>query len=199
MTRVSVNIAVEDALSESILRKLLKTSKRGYLISGCFCRGGFGYLKKQINSFNLAARFKPFIVLTDLDRSPCPPALIDDWLQSPRHSNLLLRIAVHEVESWLLADHEGMSGFFKTSKDLMAITPDEIPDPKAFLINLARRSFRELRNDIVPREDGTSRQGPNYNGRMCEFVEIHWSFKRAMRRSPSLARAVRAIESFEAK
>ncbi|MDF2210039.1 hypothetical protein L1F28_15070 [Arthrospira platensis NCB002] len=42
-----------------------------------------------------------YLVLTDLDKSECPLAIINEWLKSqPKHPNLLFRVAVKEVESW---------------------------------------------------------------------------------------------------
>lgn len=40
---------------------------------------GFGALKRGMAKFREASKSLPHIVLTDLDRYPCPPALLDDW------------------------------------------------------------------------------------------------------------------------
>ena len=103
---IPLHLAVEDPLSEAVLRELLCQSGRPFAIGRCYQRGGFGYLRKTIQGFNNAAKGIPFAVLTDLDRYPCPMALIADWLRVPRHSNLLFRVAVHEVEAWILV-HTG--------------------------------------------------------------------------------------------
>ena len=101
---IPVNLATEDELSEAVLRRLLDHADRGYAIGTAYGRRGFGYLRRTITGWNRAAQFVPFIVLTDLDRRPCPTELIEDWLREARHPNLLLRVAVREVEAWLLAD-----------------------------------------------------------------------------------------------
>ena len=50
---IPINLAVEDDLSESVLRKILQDR---YVVGNCYKRGGFGYLKKNIAGFNPSAR-----------------------------------------------------------------------------------------------------------------------------------------------
>ncbi|MEI6449145.1 MAG: hypothetical protein WCP98_04245, partial [Actinomycetes bacterium] len=51
----------------------------------------------------------PWIVIVDLDsEADCAPQLVSDWL--PESADLMhLRVAVHAVESWLLADAQRIS------------------------------------------------------------------------------------------
>ena len=102
----TINIAVEDSLSEAVIRKIIQHSHRQFTIGYCYCKGGYGYLKRTIRGFNNAAKGTPFLVLTDLE-AECPPIQIREWLPEPAHQNLLFRIAVKEVESWLLSDRMG--------------------------------------------------------------------------------------------
>ena len=100
---IPIVIAVEDYLSEAVLRVMFMQSTRAYAVGNCLGRKGSGYLKKKIKGFNQVAKGIPFFVLTDLDQTDCPPLLIGKWLSIPKHENLLFRIAVREIESWLLA------------------------------------------------------------------------------------------------
>jgi hypothetical protein len=59
MECISILVAVEDALSEAVIRKIIQCSDKNYLISQCLRRGGFGYLKKMINGVNAINNFKP--------------------------------------------------------------------------------------------------------------------------------------------
>lgn len=201
MTRVIfINLAVEDFLSEAILRKILRQSNRPYEVGTCYSRGGYSYLKDKISGFNNASKGTPFLVLTDLDRYECPPVLIREWLPEPIHPNLLFRVAVREVESWILAHSAAFAKFLGIRKDLIPVNVDAIEDPKRSLINLARKSpHRELRQDIVPPPGSARQQGPDYNGRLSFFVENFWDAMVAMRYSPSLQRAINAITKFEPK
>lgn len=108
---ISVHIAVEDPLSESVLRALLHQSGRPYWIGTVYGGRGFGDLKRMASGFNQASRFTPFVLLTDLDRADCPPVIIDSWLPHPKHPNFLFRVAVREVEAWVLADREAFAKF----------------------------------------------------------------------------------------
>jgi len=140
----------------------------------------------------------PHIVLTDLDMGECAPTLLNEWLLVPAHHNLLFRVAVREVESWVLADRDRFAKFIGIRKTLVPVNADAIDDPKSCLINLTRKSRkRNLREDIVPIEGSTAKQGPDYNGRLISFVEEFWNPYEAMHNSPSLERAIKAVETFQ--
>lgn len=197
MDVIPVNLATEDELSEMTLRRLLLHAGRGYAIGNAYGRRGFGYLRNTINDWNRAARHLPFIVLTDLDQYPCATALLDDWLSGPLHDNLLLRIAVREVESWLLADRANLAEFLHTQIKHLPTQPDLIPDSKAALIDAARRSrSKDIRERIVPRPGSTAKQGREYNACLAEFVFARWSIAAAAAHSLSLQRTVARLESF---
>ena len=195
---IPLNLAVEDDLSEAVLRETLRQSGRGYFVGSCFSGRGFGYLKKTIRGFNKAARGTPFLVLTDLNRTECPPMLIEQWLPTPKHHNLLFRVAVREVEAWILADGIAFATFLGIPRQVVPANVEEIENAKEFLIDLARRSRRrDLRDDIVPPPGSTRKQGPNYSGRLVSFVEGAWSAVRAQERSPSLRRTLNTLREFE--
>lgn len=198
MSPIPVNLAVEDPLSESVLRAILRQSGRQYVVGTCYNRGGYGYLKSMIRGFNNAAKGTPFILLTDLNSAECPPTLRTAWLPDHQHPNLLFRIAVREVEAWVLAHRVSFAKFLGIRKELVPENVDAIDDPKRCLIDLVSRSpRRDLRSDIVPPLTSTRRQGPNYNGRLGLFVERSWSVQEAKSCSPSLRRAVNAVATFK--
>lgn len=172
---VAVYLAVEDTLSEAVLRRLIAAAHRDYEVAGCYGRQGFGYLKRNVARFNQAARHQPFLLLTDLDRGACASALIREWLPEPRHQNFLFRVAVREVEAWLLGDRTGFASFLGISQNRIPRSPEALPDPKQALIEIARRSkHRKLRSAIVPARGTTSKQGPDYNGCLSRFVTDDW-------------------------
>jgi hypothetical protein len=196
-TPIPLNLAFEGALTESLALKILKTIPTGYATRTIYNRGGYGYLKRTINGFNNAAKGTPFLVGTDLDTYECPPALINDWLTHPKHHNLLIRIAVREAEAWVLADRDSFANFL----GIRAVTvPDDVealPNPKATLIQLARRARRkQLRDDICPPLNSTSRVGPNYNARIGGFVSDSWNPAVARLSSRSLDRAMNRLVAF---
>jgi hypothetical protein len=199
MSPIPVHLAVEDDLSEAVIRKLLLDTGRTYAIGAVFGRGGYGYLRNRAKNWNAAAAAgTPILLLTDLDQNPCPSGLIHDWLEAEPHANLIFRVAVREVESWLLADRQGFADFLGISVTKVPLEPDQINDPKQSLVNLARRSrSRTLRESIVPRQGSTAVQGPDYNGCLGDFVRYRWDRDSAARRSPSLNRAWGRLIAFE--
>jgi hypothetical protein len=198
MSTIPVNLAIEDRLSEAVLRRVLAHANRGYAIGTAYGRGGFGYLRRTVRGWNSAAAGVPFALLTDLDgRYGCPQALIDDWLGVPRHHNLLLRVAVQEVESWLLADGPNLAEFLAVSPRLIPQNVDTLDDPKAVLIGIARRSrLGEIRRRIAPKPGSTASIGPDYNACLIEFVASNWDVDAAAGASTSLARALNRFRSF---
>jgi hypothetical protein len=197
MTPIPINLAIEDELSEAALRRILGGIGR-FAVGFAHRRGGFGYLRKTIDGWNRAARGTPFLVLTDLDQYVCPAALIADWLRVPKHPNLLFRVAVREVESWLLADPKNLSRFMLVPERAIPGNPDGLGDAKAALVELGRKSrSRLIRESIVPRRGSTAKQGMGYNGSLGEFIAKKWDFMEAGTNSPSLARTVKCLASFK--
>jgi hypothetical protein len=195
MNPIPVSLATEDELSEVILFRILAGLER-FAVGTAYRRGGYGYLRRTIHGWNSAAVGQPFIVLTDLDICECPPRLISDWLKVPQHPNLLFRVAVREVEAWLLADRRNLSEFLGISARIIPENPDNLLDPKATLIDLARRSRKEVRDRIVPRPASTAKHGPDYNGCLTGFVRTRWECSSATAHSPSLSRTVERLRQF---
>lgn len=194
---ITVNLVFEDELSEYVLSKLLSCFDDKYETGISYNGHGFGYIKSKINGFNQACKAIPFLVLTDLDNNHCPMQLKKDWFLSAPHPNMIFRVAIKEVESWLLADIEGLSKYTGVSNVNFPTNPELENDPKQLLINIARRSKRRaITEDLVPINEN-AQIGPNYNGRLMEFVFNHWNIERAMTRSESLRRAYRRLEMFQ--
>ncbi|MBW1810227.1 MAG: hypothetical protein JRJ87_18665 [Deltaproteobacteria bacterium] len=195
---IPITLVVEDVLSEEALRKILKDSKRPYYVGAVYSKKGFGYIKSRIEGFNQAAQGSPFLVLTDLDQAECPPTLIADWLKRPANHNLLFRIAVREVDAWLMADRKAFARYLGIAQELVPQYPERLKKPKQKLITLARKSKKKsIRNAIVPAPNVTARTGPDYNGTLSVFVREHWSPGRAKSNAKSLNRIIDAVEKFE--
>lgn len=198
MTPIPLVVAVEDPLSEALIRKTLTDFGDKYQIQNCLCAGGFGPIKKKIRNYNHAARTQPFLVVTDLDDAPCPIHLMQNWLPEPRRANLLFRVAVRESEAWLLADREAVAGFLGFSVQLLPREPDSLPDPKAFLLDTIRQKCRRraLKEAILPPAGATSTVGPDYNGEWSRFIAAHWRPEVAHDGSTSYRRAYRCLQTF---
>jgi len=178
----SIIIAVEDELSGAVMSRLISFSGRNFAINRIFNARGNARLKDGMTKFRAASRVLPHIILTDLDRCPCPPVLIDNWKANQLPPQLLFRIAVREVEAWLLADRAGIAEFLHIDVNKVPHSPEVEDDPKRTLINLARKSRkRRLSQEIVPEVGSSAKIGPLYNTCSC---------------APSLARTLSRISTF---
>ena len=190
-------IAVEDQLSDTVATKILQ--KLGFVIAKSIVYNGYGNLKKKAEGLNQNAR-KPYgiFMLTDLD-SPkiCPPTLIQSWIKGTLNLGFFLRVAVMEVESWVMADQHAFAEFLQIPANQIPYKTDEILDPKQTLVSLAKKSKCTLiRRDLVPGKGAkTSKVGPRYNTRLSEFVQNYWDFNRAACVSPSLKKTVDRLQS----
>jgi hypothetical protein len=195
---IVINLVVEDDLSEAVLRKILQQSLKNFYIGACFGKKGFGYIKSKIAGFNKSAKGTPFFVLADLDRNECPPLLINEWLGEPIHPNLLFRIAVRQVESWILADRNGFAKFLGISVKNLPHNPDEENDSKHALIDIVSRSRKSnLKRAILPIPGGTAKVGPAYNSELSRFIYGYWNLQNAIECSPSLRKTVLAVNMFK--
>jgi hypothetical protein len=198
MPEICIYLVFEDALHEAVIERILAASRQTYCVGIRYNGGGFGWIQKRINGFNMAAKGMPYLVLTDLDRHECAPALINAWLTGPRNPNLIFRVAVRQVEAWLLACRSDFARFAGVEEHLIPADTDRIENSKKFLIDLVRHSGNaKLRSDIVPARGSTAKVGPNYNGRLISFVEKYWDPAMAKDCSLSLRRAVEALDVFE--
>jgi hypothetical protein len=197
MTTIPVNLVAEGLLDEQVLRHLLTQCGRPFMPGVCYGKRGRAHLEQNLPRFNRASAYQPFIVLADLDRDDCPPSLVRRWLPQGTHPNMILRIAVREVESWLLADRESFAGFLGVSVAKVPTQPDNETDPKLYIVSLARRSrYKKLREGVAPFSGSTSRVGKNYVGQLTRFILSQWSAERARHHSPSLNRALDALQHF---
>lgn len=188
--------AVEDVLSEAVLRRLLAVVREdlapGVAVMG---RRGRSFLEQKGRELNRTARSVPVIILADLDRAePCPADLIKEMLASPPAPNLLFRIAVMEIESWIMADRREFSAFLGVPIHRIPLDTDTVSQPKEFIVGLARKSRRKaIRDDLAPRPGSTAVVGPAFNAQLSAFVSDRWNVKRATESSPSLRRTVERL------
>ena len=188
-----VTLAVEDNLSRLVARRLVDEYLPSAEIFEEVVAGGS--IKGRIPGLNQRARYLgPVLAFADLDRpASCPASLVGEYFSglivTPR---MLIRVAVLEIESWILADREGIAGWLKVPVSIVSRSPETLDDPKRSLVQLVSRSRnRRLREAIAPTHVlGTSRTGPDYNETMGEFVAQHWNPDIARRNSHSLDRAI---------
>lgn len=191
-----ITIATEDELSESVADRLVCDFLPLFNVNQRLRKGGNGYLKSKCHNFNQMALRQHVLLITDLDNAICPVTLIANWFgHTQLNPNLIFRVAVKEIESWLLADHEGMQNLLVNGGNALTNTPDHLNYPKEYLLHRAKKAPREIKNDIVRVKGQVTRQGLGYNARLCQFVRETWSPARAQQTSESLSRAIQRLQA----
>jgi hypothetical protein len=137
-------IAVEDDLSDAVVRRVLNHVRRGFQVQARYPLpglphlhpglSGYGYLKANVQAFNNAAAENPHLLLTDLDVAACAPELIQQWLGGAAHSNFVIRVAVREVEAWLLADAKNFAEFLSLSRNDIPVNAESIATAKEEIV-----------------------------------------------------------------
>lgn len=189
-----LNVIVEDILSQAVMQRLL--DHVGFCGESTFrIMKGNGKIREGMRKFSAASRVFPHVVLTDLDRIPCPPALIKQWNIGRLPETMLLRVAVREVEAWLMADRAGFARYLQVAQEKVPFAPEAEIDPKQCLFSLVRRSRkRRLRDEILPTPG--AHIGPLYNEFFCRFVSEHWRIEDAVANAPSLASSLERLTAF---
>jgi hypothetical protein len=188
----AVSCAVEGVLDEVIARALL--AHTGHACGPIYGGEGKAHLRRSIGGYAQGARHGAWFVLVDLDHDhTCAAALVESWLRVPPPS-MCLRVAVREVEAWLLADRVGIAEFLSVSRALVPRTVDELDDPKACVTAIATRSRRRAIREGIPPRAGSGRTiGPLYVSELSRFAADAWNIEAASSVSPSLRRCMDAL------
>jgi hypothetical protein len=189
---IPVTVAVEGSTDTPVVRKLL--AHLGLDMGAVHEKNGKLGLDQRLLGYNNAAEYAPWLVLRDLNHdAPCPSALIMRLLPQCA-SQMCFRIAVREMEAWLLADREKLAQYLSIPISRVPLNPENIESPKLALINLARRSRRRsVRDDFVPAPGITASVGPGYLARVTEHAMRYWRSDVAAESCRSLARCLRAL------
>jgi len=186
-----VDALVEGPTDEAVARRLV--AHTGHQFGTCFGKRGCGFVRSKVSGVSQRARFG-IAVLTLIDHMDfdylCPGALVGDWMPN-RPAGMLLRVVVRELESWLLADQEGVASYLHVSSALVPDNPEQENDPKQSLLNLARRSRKKrIRDAFVPAPGVSATVGPGYVGEVENFVFNAWNIEAASVVSSSLNRCL---------
>jgi hypothetical protein len=184
-----ISAAVEGIVDEAVAQKLI--IEAGGRPGTVYGKNGKPYLRQRIQGFNNAAKGRPWLVLLDLDHdAECPPPLRETWVPNPA-PYLCFRVAVREVEAWLMADADSLASFLGVGRNRIPADTEQLDDPKREIVNIARRSRRKaIRKDMVPRAGSGRSVGPAYASRLIEYVQTSWRPDMASSQSESLRRAI---------
>ena len=187
-------------MDEVVVRALIQHV--GAQPGGFYGKHGKQYLLKYVQAYARAARLEPWVVLIDLDHdADCPVPVRQKWLlRAGVHEpvpQLCFRIAIREVEAWLLADRERIATFLGVPVRWVAENPEELDDPKRAIISLVARSrLKRIKAEMLPRPGSFRDVGPAYNSRLIQFVMNRghgWRPEVAAQSSESLRRAIACL------
>lgn len=184
-------LVAEDLPSEAVAHRLLAHVDPDATFNS-IGRGGVGYVQSKLRGLNRAAPGMRIVAIADRDSAQrCPIETIQAWLGgSERHRNLVVRMAEMEIESWIMADREGIATFLEVPLNRVPQFPDAIVDAKQELVNISRQSRnRSIRDQMCPAAGAARVVGPGYNALVENFVRADWRPRRALPNSPSLRRA----------
>ena len=194
MEKIPINIVCEDDCSEATIKKII-AMRSDLEIGTIYKKRGRNYIQENINFFNEVAEVTPYIVFSDLDFDTCAPNLIRTWLRKKKHDNLLFRIAVPEVEAWLIADTQNFSRYFEVPKQEIRQDVELLYDAKKYLFHIiGKHCKKDIQNDILPK--GTSTVGKGYNKRMLIYISRYWNPMNAKENSDSLDRCINRVLEF---
>lgn len=201
---MKVFYCIEDPLSRAVAERLINNccppGSESQELGKTY--GGNGYIKINLNKFHNLSLKAPVLIITDLDHATCPPSLRESWLESaniaePLPPNMLFCIAQTEIESWLLADKDGIAHFLKISPARIdSNVESSILNSKEYLVQLAKTSRNtSIRSDLTPARMSAAATGINYNQRLMKFVENEWNIDNAAANSQSLQRTIAKLSS----
>lgn len=203
---MNIDIVGEDQVTQAIIERLISEYRPDIHISRRLPARG-SEIKNLTPKYNLLK--SPVFILTDLDTYPCPPSLIQDWLQNvPINKNLLFRIAQEEAETWLMADREGFSKWLGVDTKLIPepqiidkkVNSKEIICPYKASLYIMREIASASKN-ITIRDYLTpiagAKKGPGYNIAMLDFIKNHWDVANAATNSFSLSKTILRLNSFK--
>ena len=193
-----VYLLAEGHSEEAVAMRLL--SFCGHEIGTVYGKRGCIYVREKAVSFrHLATEQTGMLILTDFrdTGAQCIPYALRDYVfdKFPNPpSTFLCRFPVNELESWLLADREGLAKYMNVAVSRMPIQPEREEYPKQTLVNLARKSRKKIiREGIAPPPGHKASVGPEYLNLLREFIFNYWNIEKAMLCAPSLERCVRRL------
>lgn len=188
---VYAQVIVEGETDEPVINALMRAA--GW-VNGEFAftrANGKGVIDRDIKEYWKAARVHPFVIFRDLDRDGggCPVTLRAQLVEhTPGESpDLLIRIVDQCIESWILADREGIAEFCNRSA---ASVKPRASHHKPYLLRLMKEAKLK---DAVEEKGRELDFGPRYNACLQNLMTHHWSIERAAAESDSLRRALERL------
>lgn len=197
-----IRVFVEGRADEHIIRHLLAHCE--ITATPIKATGGKQLLiKDYLPKVTAAAQYhnQAALIVLDLDQEACAVTYLQELLETVPPL-LSIRVAVREIEAWLMADREHCAKFFRIPVGKLPEEPETILDPKTHLLNLIQGSSNQkIKRDMLPYKTG-GRVGPGYTTRIQEFMthpQYPWRPDVAAQTADSLARCIRALRELKTR
>jgi len=188
---VYAQVIVEGPTDEPVINALMRAAGWADSEFSVTSANGKGAIDRDIKKYWEAARVLPYVIFRDLDRDGegCPVTLRAGLVErTPGESlDLLIRIVDQCIESWILADRQGVAEFCKRSKE--SVTPPA-SHHKPYLLRLMKEAKLK---DAVEEKGRELDFGPAYAIHLQRLMTDHWSIERAAAESDSLRRALERL------
>ena len=186
---VYAKVIVEGTTDEPVINALMRAAgwaDHEFLV---WSVNGKGAIDRDLKNYWEAARVHPYVVFRDLDRDGggCPVTLRAELVErTPGESpDLLIRIVDQCIESWILADRQGVAEFCNRSAASIELPPSH---HKPYLLSL----MKDVK-DAVEEKGRELDFGPAYAKHLQRLMTDHWSIERAAAESDSLRRALERL------
>lgn len=188
---VYAEVIVEGATDEPVINALMRAAGWADSEFRVTSVNGKGVIDRDLKNYWEAARVLPYVVFRDLDRDGggCPVTLRAELVEhTPRESpDLLIRIVDQCIESWILADRQGVAEFCNRSAASVELPPSH---HKPYLFRLMKDAKLK---DAVEEKGRELDFGPAYAVHLERLMTRHWSIERAATESDSLRRALERL------
>jgi hypothetical protein len=194
-----IHLVAEGEMEVAVATRLIDFC--GHKLGSAYGRRGCGYVRKNAAKYShLAKRGQGVLVLTDFrdTGAVCAADALQDYIlnKMPKPpKSFLCRFAVNELESWLLADRQGMASFLGIATSKMPQWPEKEARPKKTMMALARGSKKKwVREEIAPPLGHRALVGPGYTAHMRDYIVNFWDIEASMQFAPSLRRCVERLQ-----
>ena len=188
---VYAQVIVEGTTDEPVINALMRAAGWNDDQFKVMSANGKGAIDRDIKRYWEAARGHAYIVFRDLDRDGggCPVTLRAELVErTPGESpDLLIRIVDQCIESWILADREGVAEFCGRSAASVELPPSH---HKPYLLRLMKDAKLK---DAVEEKGRELDFGPAYATHLHHLMTDHWSIERVATESDSLRRALERL------
>lgn len=198
----NTQVVVEGNTDEPIVRALMTATgwvSKEYTI---FCAKGKGNIVRKIAKHAEAARQIPRILFLDSDNK-CPVDMRKDLEKELTHipADFILRIVCTCIESWVLADREGLASF--CGVDIAAIPASQklapIHNHKNELLKVLRKSKSPKGREMTQGSGNDLQFSDDYTRHLADLMTNYWDAERAAQNNDSLRRAIAQLKDLRAR